>query len=96
MTKKERNEMADKFMEAANMVFIGREAFSCNALLKRGVSWRYRKIYEHFFKPQYYRDHSTICAKWLIGQFKTDKDTQQWRVQALLFASEMIRQGDFE
>jgi len=94
LTKKERNMLADKFVEAAEHVFIGVEYsshYSCTALKTYKVSLRKLNQYQVLFKP----DENDSRYAWIGGQFRTFKAEKKWRIDALLSASEMIRQGMF-
>jgi len=92
MTRKERNELADKFVEAAESVFLGWQYLSCLALMVYDVSFEKSERYGYLLSPT--KDYRG--GYWLKDAFVKHKEKRKWRVQALLLASEMIRQGGFE
>ena len=91
MERKERNELSDKFEEAADMVFVSKCLCSCGALWNENVHVDITDIYRDIFSPY----NIEAGGYWLNGEFRTGKAKQKWRVAALLHASEMIRQGMF-
>jgi len=71
-----------------------RERFSCNELslaenFNYDAETSIRTKYEKLFKPNLGEDDA-----WLFGQFKTEKEKHEWRMNALLLFREMILTGD--